>query len=123
MGLYAVYIDSADLLNKMELTIFYWKLAYTTMFISYLSSHSYHRHLVEIESHLLRFEQALAASEEQYNQAQALQSDPALKSALLEAHTIHLNRQLNAIERMEALHREVLDKLTTLESTGMNPSA
>ncbi|WP_018622459.1 hypothetical protein [Spirosoma luteum] len=86
------------------------------MATSPLNLDSCRKRLVEIESHLRRFDQTLATSQEKYNQAQALQSDPALKSALLEAHTIHLNRQWGAIERMQALHQKVLGRLAALES-------
>ena len=107
----------------MEPDGFWGKLSYTPMLISPLNLYSHRlrlrQRLLEIDGHLHRFDQTLAASQQTYKRAQARLTDPALQSALLEAHTIQMNQQWHIIESMQALRQKVLDRLSALESRAL----
>ncbi|QMW06706.1 hypothetical protein [Spirosoma foliorum] len=75
-----------------------------------------HQRVIEIEDHLRQFENGLAISQIDYQQAQSLQNDPGRKSTLLETHTICQNRQMEAIKKMKVLYQKALNILAAFET-------
>ena len=70
--------------------------------------------LREIQTCIDDFKKELTGSEDYYQETLKLLTDNELRSALMERHVVHTERQRAALAKMESLYDEVQDQLAGL---------
>ena len=71
----------------------------------------------EIQTCINDFKKDLAESENSYQKTLCVVTDNELRSALMEQHVVHTERQRAALAKMEALYNQVQDQLAGLDKS------